>query len=144
MTKNQRTRDSAVMMSSTMPSAKYSCSGSAAHVCERQHCDRGLVGKREWFGVVDCSLRCCTCDFVIEPNSESPDWLRYVLHLLRSKILKSEWQHLPDVLVGSPEMHTPPGSAMAWRRAAMFTPSPKRSPSLTITSPTCTPMRKRT
>jgi hypothetical protein len=28
MTKSQRIRDSAVMISSTMPSAKYSCSGS--------------------------------------------------------------------------------------------------------------------
>ena len=41
----------------------------------------------------------------------------------------------------APEMQTPPGCARAWRRAAMFTPSPNRSPPFTITSPACTPMR---
>ena len=35
----------------------------------------------------------------------------------------------------------PPGSARPSSRAAMFTPSPNRSPPRTITSPTCTPIR---
>ena len=42
------------------------------------------------------------------------------------------------------ETMMPPGSASACRRAAMLTPSPYRSPSgFSMTSPRCTPMRKR-
>ena len=47
ITKNQRSLDSAVMMSSLMPSEKYSCSAIAAHVCERKHGDGGPVGQRQ-------------------------------------------------------------------------------------------------
>ncbi len=47
ITKNQRSLDSAVMMSSLMPSEKYSCSRLAAHVVERQHGDGGPVGQRQ-------------------------------------------------------------------------------------------------
>jgi hypothetical protein len=38
-------------------------------------------------------------------------------------------------------MQIPPGSASASRRAAILTPSPKMSPSSTMTSPRLTPMR---
>ena len=52
MTKNERTRLNAVMMSSTTPSAKYSCSGSPPNVGERQDRDGRLVGERQrrWIG----------------------------------------------------------------------------------------------
>ena len=43
MTNSDRKRDSAVVISSTMPSAKYSCSGIAGHVLERQHSNGWLA-----------------------------------------------------------------------------------------------------
>jgi hypothetical protein len=44
MTKNQRIRDSAVMISSTMPSAKYSCSGSPLMFWNGSTAIEGLSG----------------------------------------------------------------------------------------------------
>ena len=46
MTKNQRSFDRPVMMSSEMPSAKYSCPGVVAHIGERQYRDRRPTGGR--------------------------------------------------------------------------------------------------
>ena len=45
MTNSQRMRDSAEMMSSTTPSAKYSCSGSPLRFRNGKHGNGGLVGK---------------------------------------------------------------------------------------------------
>ena len=45
MTRNQRGLDSAVIRSSLMPSEKYSCSGSPAHVGERKYRDGGSIAK---------------------------------------------------------------------------------------------------
>src|SRR6516164_5402935 len=45
MTKSQRMRESAVMISSTMPSAKILLLGVSAYIGERQHCDRRLIGQ---------------------------------------------------------------------------------------------------
>ena len=42
------------------------------------------------------------------------------------------------------EMHTPPGSHRASKRAAMFTPSPKMSLPSMMMSPTLMPIRKTT
>jgi hypothetical protein len=53
MTNSQRMRLSAVMISSTIPSAKYSLVRVAAHICEWQHRDWWFVGQRRcsrWFG----------------------------------------------------------------------------------------------
>ena len=47
MTKNQRSLDSAVMMSSLMPSEKYSCSGSPLMLVNGKHGDRWPVGRRQ-------------------------------------------------------------------------------------------------
>ena len=44
MTKSQRMRDSAVMISSTMPSAKYSCSGSPLILAKGSTAIDGLSG----------------------------------------------------------------------------------------------------
>src|SRR5437899_6218476 len=44
MTKSQRMRDSAVMISSTMPSAKYSCSGSPLILANGSTAIDGLSG----------------------------------------------------------------------------------------------------
>ena len=45
MTKSQRMRESAVMISPTMPSAKYSCSGSPAILANGNTAIDGLSGK---------------------------------------------------------------------------------------------------
>jgi hypothetical protein len=44
MTKSQRMRESAVMISSTMPSAKYSCSGSPLILAKGSTAMDGLSG----------------------------------------------------------------------------------------------------
>jgi len=44
MTKSQRMRESAVMISSTMPSAKYSCSGSPLILAKGSTAIEGLSG----------------------------------------------------------------------------------------------------
>src|SRR6476620_11018695 len=41
-------------------------------------------------------------------------------------------------------MQIPPGVATPWRRAAILTPSPIRSPSLSSTTPFCTSIAQRT
>ena len=45
MTKNQRTRERAVMISSTIPSAKYSCSGSPLMLVKGKTATDGLSGR---------------------------------------------------------------------------------------------------
>ena len=45
ITKSQRMRDSAVMISSTMPSAKYSCSGSPLRLAKGKTAIDGLSGR---------------------------------------------------------------------------------------------------
>ena len=47
ITKNQRSLDSAVMMSSLMPSEKYSCSGSPLMLVNGKHRDGGPIGQRQ-------------------------------------------------------------------------------------------------
>ena len=47
MTKSQRMRESAVMISSTMPSAKYSCSGSPLILANGSTAIDGLSGERQ-------------------------------------------------------------------------------------------------
>jgi hypothetical protein len=47
MTNSQRIRDSAVMISSTMPSTKYSCSGSPLILANGRIAIEGLSGERQ-------------------------------------------------------------------------------------------------
>src|SRR6516225_1958586 len=47
ITNSQRMRERAVMISSTIPSAKYSCSGSPLILANEQYRYRGLVGERQ-------------------------------------------------------------------------------------------------
>jgi hypothetical protein len=52
MTKSQRMRESAVMISSTMPSAKYSCSGSPLILAKGSTAIDGLSGSGSTGGAV--------------------------------------------------------------------------------------------
>ena len=57
ITKSQRIRERAVMISSTMPSAKYSCSGSPLILAKGRTAIDGLSGSGNAIGgVVGCSV----------------------------------------------------------------------------------------
>ena len=47
ITNSHLIRDKPVMISSTTPSAKYSCSGSPLMFWNGRHCNRRLIGQRE-------------------------------------------------------------------------------------------------
>src|SRR6516164_9299151 len=90
MTKSQRMRESAVMISSTMPSTKYSCSGSPL---KRQYRDRRLVRERQH----RLSRRCGVGGGVAHPVD--PHWPCDVLDLLLAQILEDEGQPVADVVM---------------------------------------------
>ena len=121
------------MISSTMPSAKYSCSGSPLMFWNGKTAIDGLSGsgkaagsgigfssastRKTWIGWA-MFLRVCSPMSSNAKSSLSPIWSRTV-----------------------PDTQMPPGSAMPSSRAAMLTPSPWMSSSSMITSPRLTPMR---
>ena len=79
------------------------------------------------------SLVSCRSPFLDDDRIYPPLGLLYLKAAVHRELLAAE--------VTAPEISPPltrPSS-----RAATFTPSPKMSPSLTMTSPTLTPIRKR-
>jgi len=58
ITNSQRMRDSAVMISSTMPSAKYSCSGSPLRLAKGNTAIDGLSGKDSAGGTAAVPAAC--------------------------------------------------------------------------------------
>ncbi len=120
MTNSQRMRDSAVMMSSTMPSAKYSCSGSPLMFWNGKHRDRRLVRQRQRRCGGRMRLAASACAHPVDAHRPGD-----VLDLLFAQILEDEaaacratWSCTVS------ETQIPPGSASASSRAAMLTPSP--------------------
>ena len=68
MTKNHLTRDNALVMSSTMPSAKYSCSGSPLMFVKGRTAIDGLSGnERQQFSSRRRSRRVCA-----QPGKPAP------------------------------------------------------------------------
>ena len=82
------------MMSSTIPSAKYSCSGSPTHVLERQNGDGRLV--REWRGRTQ---PLCQRPRRSRADSVGADRLGDVLELLLATILEASVQLALDFVV---------------------------------------------
>ena len=125
MTNSQRMRDSAVMMSSTMPSAKYSCSGSPLMFWNGSTAIDGLSGS----GSAGARARRA------QPDPEHPDLcaMFFSSGLPRSSTSSAI---LPAASSRTrAEMQMPPGSASGSSRAAMITPSPSRSSPSATTSP---------
>jgi hypothetical protein len=91
ITNKLRKRDSAVVTSSTIPSAKWV----AAQVLERQHGDRGLFGKRQ-----GQPGRCCRA---AGPHAIDPHWPSDIFQPLLAGILQGDVElaaHLPLGVIG--------------------------------------------
>src|SRR5258708_378888 len=85
MTKSQRMRESAVMISSTMPSTKYSCSGSPLILANGNTAIDGLSGSAR--------VR------ALRSDAKHPHRPRDVLHLLLAQILEGEVELVTHLLV---------------------------------------------
>ena len=93
ITNSQRMRDRAVMISSTMPSAKYSCSGSPLMLSKGRTAIEGFVGQRQAQRLSTASRG------VAEPNAIDPHRLGDVLELLLAESSKPASSLPFDVLV---------------------------------------------
>jgi hypothetical protein len=92
MTKSQRMRESAVMISSTMPSAKILLLGVSAYIGERQHCDRRLMGQ--------CQHRAGQCGRIARrADPVDPHWPYNVLELLLPDVFESEIEPACGILL---------------------------------------------
>ena len=133
MTNIHRMRDNSVMMSSAMPSEKYSCSGSPLILVNASTAIDGLSGSGRAVGRSATPRRTLnTWTFPAMPFSSGVPRSSTSSAILPAASSRTR-----------PEMQMPPGSASGSRRAAMITPSPSRSSPSATTSPWCTPMRSR-
>jgi len=82
-------RNSAVMISSTMPSAKYLLLGIAGHILERKRRNGRLVGQRRRA----LSLNSTRTHLI------GPDWLLNVLYVLNAKVRKGDRQNLAYLII---------------------------------------------
>jgi hypothetical protein len=132
MTNSERMRDSPVVISSTIPSAKYSCSGSPLMFWNGRTTSDGLSGS----GKVGRSAA--------PKRTRNTRILAEMFFSSGSPRSSTSSAILPDASSRTRvEMQIPPGSASGSNRAAMITPSPIRSSPSGTTSPWCTPMRSR-
>jgi len=74
MTNNERKRDSSVMMSSTMPSAKYSCAGSSLRLVKGRTAIDGLSGRggRVSTGAAERGVSADRCSSCTAPTKRNP------------------------------------------------------------------------
>src|SRR4051812_6380636 len=112
----------------------------AAHVGEGQDRDRRPVGWRHRpqpanYAGSGAQRR------TIPGQRVDGDRLGHVLDRMAGQIDDAMRQPAGDMLERGAERQMPPGSASASIRAAMFTPSPNRSPPWIMTSPTWMPIR---
>src|SRR5262249_44397084 len=129
ITKSQRMRDSAVMISSTMPSAKYSCSGSPLILANGNTAIDGLSGRggfpspasRLWRSAPSPAMRGrgdpgAIAAGVGEGGAYPVDADRPcdVLELLRTDILKNEVELARDILLHAGRDANPAGLGQAF------------------------------
>src|SRR5262249_38476107 len=117
MTKSQRMRLSAVMISSTIPSAKYSCSGSPLILAKGNTAMDGLSGSGSAGGAGVGALLAAANPV----DAHSP---RDIFDLLLAQILKGEIELVAHLIAHDAAEQIPPGAASDSKRAATFTPSP--------------------
>ena len=125
------------MISSTMPSAKYSCSGSPLILANGSTAIDGLSGR----GAPERA--CVDRRPPRRPYAQSETRTGRAMFLSCCSPMSSKARSsLPAASSCTrAETQIPPGSARPSRRAATLTPSPKMSPSSTTMSPTLMPMR---
>ena len=130
MTNSDGKRDSAVMMSSAMPSAKYSWSGSALIFVNGSTAIDGLsgrlgIGAAAMLGglpVLGNTRKTCTGSAMFLTDCKPAS-------------AKAAETRDPTCSRTVADTQIPPGSASACSRAATLTASPNRSPSRGMTSP---------
>src|ERR1700730_15999299 len=108
MTKSQRMRESAVMISSTMPSAKYSCSGSPLMLANGNTAIDGLSGRGNCSGSGGPPPDPCgglsppprgVGGWAFRSHPVHPHRAGNVLDLLLAQIHKDKGQPVADVIV---------------------------------------------
>jgi hypothetical protein len=112
----------------------------AAHIGERQHRYRRLVGERQNRCSVD-RRRCWRVFRRSETDPINTHRSSNVFEALFAQIIKCEVEPPAASSWTRAETQIPPESAKPSSRAATFTPSPKMSPSSTTISPTLMPIR---
>src|SRR6516225_3924503 len=95
ITNNHLKRESAVMISSTIPSAKYSCLGSSLMFSNGRTAMEALSGS----GGLGSMRGSCLSRFTRRTHLLSPDWLFDVLHLLNTKVNEGHRQYLAYLIV---------------------------------------------
>src|SRR5689334_14574990 len=103
MTNSQRMRESAVMISSTMPSAKYSCSGSPLRLAKGSTAIDGLSGSGSAVPTLP-SLACGRLrgrvrEGAFRSDPVHPHWAGDILDLLLAQIIKDQGQPVAHVVV---------------------------------------------
>jgi hypothetical protein len=96
MTKSQWMRDSAVMISSTMPSAKYSCSGSPLILAKGSTAIDGLSGRGSEEPTTGVAI-----GEVLASDAVCLDRLSNIFHLLLAEISEAHRQLRPDMVSNS-------------------------------------------
>ena len=143
ITNSESNRASSVMMSSVIPSVKYSCSGSPLMFVNASTAIEGLSGSERSIprakagAFVDGSGWACPMLLVTKLKVRTGSLMFLIRCSPRSSNLPPT---LPFTATQTDSDRTmPPGSASPCNRAAMFTPSPYTAPSsFSITSPKCT------
>src|SRR6516165_4133125 len=133
MTNSQRMRESAVIISSTMPSAKYSCSGSPLILAKGSTAIEGLSGNGSEEPITEVAV-----GEVSPPTRYALIGWAMFFTCCSPRSMASRGSFVPMWSRTTPEMQIPPGSARASNRAAILTASPKRLSPCTMISPTWT------
>src|SRR6266851_4075906 len=124
MTKSQRMRESAVMISSTMPSAKYSCSGSPLILAKGSTAIDGLSGSgsaggsaaptRALRALPSTRKRGRAREGAFRSHPVDPHWPSDVLDLLLAQILKDKGQPVAHVVINRIGDEHPAGISQAF------------------------------
>ena len=148
MTNSQRMRLSAVMISSTMPSTKYSCSGSPDMFWNGNTAIDGLSGSDSAAGWTAAVPVASTSESGRNARGPISGPMRYTrtgltifLRLCSPRSSKTQSSRSRTWSCTIADTQIPPGSATPSSRAAMLTPSPWMSPSSTMMSPELIPTR---
>ena len=129
------------MISSVTPSAKYSCSELPPMLVKGRTAIDGLSGTGGGFASLAGAGLLAAAGRPLEWMAKARMGSGIFRTICRPRSVTEMGNAFRTCSRADSEMHNPPGSARAWIRAAMFTPSPSKSPDCTMTSPAWTPMR---
>src|SRR5580765_2772487 len=100
MTNRDRTRDSAVVISSTMPSAKHSCSGSPLMFWKGRTAREGLSGKESAMCSVGADAKVPRPGLSLLGDPIDPNRTGDVLEGLFAHVLEGDFELATDLIVG--------------------------------------------